>query len=171
MGNTQFAHEIPIIPGYTAYLPTVIAQSNVESHTGDAETIVVTGSEIVVPKGVFSPGTTFRFTVAGNRTGTAGAATFLIVINSTTAISLAIPTNTAVDYKGVFTVSEYSNFAHQHCTAQIDTSATVLSAFDYAAATVNVSEETTIEMKVTLANASDDIYVEYVLVECWNVPE
>lgn len=159
------------MPGKAGYLPTIIAQCNTASHTGDAETISLTGGRIVVPKGFFAPGTTFRFTMFGNRAGTAGAVTLLIDINGTTVSTLAIPTNTAVDYMAQFTISEYTDFAHQRTSAFIATSATVLSAFDQDVGTVDVSQETVITAKMTVANASDDGYVNYLLVEYWQIPE
>ena len=152
--------------GLKEVVPVIIAQSNVESHTGDAETIVVTGSAIVVPKGFFRPGATFRFTLAGSRVGTAGAATLLITIGSTTVISIALPSNTGTDYVAQFTVSEYTDFAHQNCFGWVTQNA-VATAQDYAAATVDVSQEVTIQAKATLANGSDDVYVEHVMVEYW----
>lgn len=171
MGNQLFAHDIPIVSGYSAYLPIILAQSNVESHTGDAETIDVTGSKIVFPKGEFGPGSTIRYTLYGYRAGTAGAVTLLIDINGTTSATLAVPTDTAVDFKVVLTISQYGNMAKQKWSAEIRTSATVLSAFDQSTGTVDVSTGATIKARMTVANASDDGYIENVLVEYWNVPE
>lgn len=169
MGNLQFAQDIQKIPGYAAVIPTIISQSNVASYTGDAETIAVTGSRIVVPQGFFGPGATFRFTMAGSRTGTAGAATIYIYINATSAISLAVPTNTAVDWTATFLISEHTNMANQNCFGIVHASATVLSISDYAAATVDVSAESTIQAKLVLANGSDEVTCNYVLVEYWKV--
>lgn len=169
MGNFQFIEPLPLWPGLRPTVPIIISQSNVESHTGDAETIDITGGKITVPQGFFGPGATFRFVFHGRRAGTAGAVTMLIDINGTTVATLAVPTNTAVDFGGEFIISEHTDMAHQNTSAHIYTSATVLSAYDYAAATVNVSKESIIKLQATVANASDDVYIEYVRAEYWKI--
>lgn len=168
--NNRFNVDTPIPPGASLVVPTIISQSNEASYTGDAETIDVTGSKIVVPRGYFAPGTTFRFTLGGSRTGTAGAATALIDINGTTAITIAIPSNTAVDWMAEFIVSAHTDFAHQNCLGRVFVnSASTYVAVDYAAATVNVSQESTIKARLTLANGSDEVTCNYCLVEYWKV--
>jgi hypothetical protein len=171
MSNVIFSHDLPIPPGYAAYVPIILAQSSVESHTGDAETIDVTGSKVSLPRGFFSPGSTIRYTLYGYRAGTAGAVTILVTINNTTSATLAVPTNTAVDFKAVLTISQYGNMAQQKWSAEILTSATVLSAFDQGTGTVDVSAGAVIKAQMTVANASDDGYIENVRVEYWNIPE
>jgi hypothetical protein len=171
MSNINFTKPLPLWSGVSAAIPMVVAQSNVASTTGDAETIDVTGSSLTIPKGFFAPGMAFRFTLAGSRTGTAGASTIVIDINGTDVISLAVPTNTAVDWTAQFVVCEHTNFKNQNCFGTVHASATVLSISDYAAATVDVSEETVIKAQMTLANASDSVTCSYVLVECWIVEE
>ena len=164
--QNRFNTDSPIWEG-THVVPVIISQSNTASYTGDAETIAITGSNITVPKGKFLPGATFRFTLAGSRTGTAGALTLLITIGSTTVITIACPSNTATDWLAQFTVSEHTDFANQNCTGYFMQPATTYVALDYAAATVDVSQEVIIQAKATLANASDEVYVNYVLVEYW----
>ena len=97
MSNVNFTKELNLWPGLVGYLPTIVAQGNPNQTHAAASTVDVTGASITVPKGHFGPGTGFRFTLAGSRTGTAGAATLLIDINGTTAITIAVPTNTAED--------------------------------------------------------------------------
>ena len=170
--NIIEAHDVPFLPGYSGYVPLILQQSHTVSHTGDAETIDITGSNITVPKGHFAPGVSFRWTMSGSRAGTAGAATLLIVLGATTAISIAIPSNTALDWYAQFTVSCYQDMAHQRCFGLVAVNgATTYVAVDDAAATVDVSQEITIKAQATLANASDDIYVNHVMVETWQVPE
>ncbi len=169
MSNIQFTKDLNLWPGVSAVIPTIIGQSFVESTTGDAETIDITGSKITVPKGHFSPGTVFRYTMAGTRTGTAGAATIILDINGTDVISVAIPTDTAVDWWAQFTIAEHTDFAHQGGAGIILTSATVLSALDVVTGTVNVSNQSVIKAQMTLANAADSVTCSYVLIECWRV--
>ncbi|MFA4826471.1 MAG: hypothetical protein WC593_15075 [Methanoregula sp.] len=171
MSNIQFARNLEIWPGLRASVPMIVAQSNTASTTGDAETINVTGASVTIPKGFFSPGTAFRFTLFGSRTGTAGAATILLDLGGTTIATIAIPTNTAVDWMAVLTVTEHTDFKHQNVSEFVATSATVLSAYDTATGTVDVSNDITLKAQITLANASDSVTCNYVLVECWKVDE
>ncbi len=169
MSNVQFTSDLSLWPGLKPVVPMIVAQYATEQTHAAASTIDVAGTSIVVPKGYFSPGTTFRFTLYGSRTGTAGAATLLVVINGSTAITLAIPTNTAVDFITQFIVHEVGDFAHQQNSALCLASATVLSACDYNASTINVSEESTIKIQQTLASASDSLIIDYFLAECWKL--
>ena len=169
MGNAQFLNNFPMFGGLRATAPMIIGQYATEQTHGAASTIDVTGGGIVVPKGYFCPGSTFRFTVYGSRTGTAGAATLLVDINGTTAVTLAVPTNTAVDFFWQATVHEVTSFASQHNVALCLASATVLSAMDYNASTVNVSETSTIKLQQTLASASDTLVIDYLVIEYWKL--
>lgn len=169
MPNIQFTKELSLWPGITAAIPMLVLQSNTVSTTGDAETIDVTGSEITIPKGFFAPGTTFRYTLYGSRTGTAGAATILVDLGGTTIATIAIPTDTAVDWKAVIEISEHTDFAHQNVSETVLTSATVLSAYDTATGTVNVSNDITMKAQMTLANASDSVTCNHVRLECWQL--
>jgi hypothetical protein len=169
MGNAQFLNDFPLFGGLRGTAPMIIGQYATEQTHAAASTIDVTGGGIVVPKGYLGPGSAFRFTVYGSRTGTAGAATLLVDINGTTAVTLAIPTNTAVDYFWQATVHEVGDFAHQQNVAICLASATVLSAMDYNASTVNVSQTSTIKLKQTLASASDSLVIDYILIEYWKL--
>ena len=171
MSNIQFAKEFPAWNGITPSIPVILLQSNTASTTGDAETITITGSQITVPKGHFSPGTTFRYTFYGSRTGTAGAATIQIDLNGTTVSTIAIPTNTAVDWMAQITISEHTNFKNQNVSELVFASATVLSAQDIATGTVDVSGDTVMKGQMVLANASDSVTCNYVLLEAWKVDE
>jgi hypothetical protein len=166
--NNRFNTDTPIMVGANPVVPVVIAQSCVETTTGDAETVTITGSSITVPKGFFRPGCAFRFTIAGSRSGTAGAMTLLIVIGSTTVISIALPSNTATDYVAQFIIMEHTNFKNQKCFGMVFQNGQSV-AQDYATATVDVSDEIVIKAQMTNANASDDIYAECVLVENWTM--
>lgn len=169
MGNAQFLNSFPLFGGLRATAPMIIGQYATEQTHAAASTIDVTGAGIVVPKGYFCPGSTFRFTVYGKRTGTAGAATILVDINGTTAVTLAIPTNTAVDFYAQFIVHEVGDFAHQQNSALCLASATVLAATDYNASAVNVSETSTIKLRQTLASASDTLVIDYIMIEYWKI--
>ncbi len=169
MSNAAFLNDFPLFGGLRATAPMIIGQYATEQTHAAASTIDVTGGGIVVPKGYFGPGTTFRFTVYGSRTGTAGAATLLVDINGTTAVTLAIPTDTAVDFFSQFTIHEVGDLAHQQNVGLCLASATVLSAMDYNASTVNVSETSTIKLKQTLASASDSLIIDYILIEYWKI--
>ena len=169
MGNAQFFNDFPLFGGLRGTAPMIIGQYAEEQTHAAATTIDVTGGGIVVPKGYFGPGTTFRFTVYGSRTGTAGAATILVDINGTTAVTKAIPTNTAVDFYMQLMVHEVGDFAHQQNSAIVFASATVLSGMDYNASAVNVSETSTIKLKQTLASASDSLVIDYIMIEYWKL--
>jgi len=169
MSNAQFLNNFPLFGGLRATAPMIIGQYATEQTHGAASTIDVTGGGIVVPKGFFGPGSTFRFTVYGSRTGTSGAATLLVDINGTTAVTLAIPTNTAVDFLWQGIVHEVGDLAHQQNSAICFASATVLSAMDYNASAVNVSENSVIKLRQTLASASDTLVIDYILIEYWKL--
>jgi len=169
MSNAQFLNNFPLFGGLRATAPMIIGQYATEQTHGAASTIDVTGGGIVVPKGFFGPGSTFRFTVYGSRTGTAGAATLLVDINGTTAVTLAIPTNSAVDFFWQATVHEVGDLAHQQNVALCLASATVLAGMDYNASAVNVSETSTIKLKQTLASASDTLVIDYIMIEYWKI--
>lgn len=163
-------NEVPSIPGYAPTVPAILSQSNEYTYTGDAETIDINGSTINVPKGFFGPGATFKFTMAGYRTGTADAATITILIGATTVLTLALPSNTAVDFLGEFYVAAHTDFAHQNCWGYI-LSQTVLSVMDQAQTTASTVQDVVLKAQVTLASASDEIFIKYCKVEYWQIEE
>jgi hypothetical protein len=171
--NSRFNEDSQPIPGYSAAVPIILSQSNTQSYTGDAETISITGTKIVCPMGMIRPGSTFRFTLIGERTGTAGALALLIDINGTTAVTLTLPANAADEFMASFIVSFHTNNKKQNCHGIVYQGVATTEAFvsDYAAATVDVNAGATIQAKATLANGSDEVYVYYALVEYWQVKE
>ena len=172
MGNAQFLNQFPLFGGLKATVPMIIGQyAIIQTHAGATSTAItdVTGCGIVVPKDYFVPGSTFRYTVYGSRTGTNGAITLTVAINGTAAVALAIPTDTGVEFYSQFIVHETGDFAHQNNSAICLTSATVLAAMDYNASTVNVSQTSTIKLRQTVAVSGDALLINYILIEYWKI--
>jgi len=167
MSNVQFIQDFPLWPGLKPAIPMIVAQGTTQtSEAGSATTKDIAGSLVTVPKGYFEPGTTFKFTLAGTRSGTAGATTLLIAIGSTTVISIACPANTAVDWMAEFWITEHTNLKMQRCFGRF-LMETEDAAVDYADGTVDVSNEVVIKARMTNASNSDVSYCNFVMVECW----
>ena len=172
MGNAQFLNQFPLFGGLKATVPMIIGQYAIIQTLAGATTTdatEVTGGRIVVPKDYFVPGSTFRYTVYGSRTGTNGAITLTMDINGTTAVALAIPTDTGVEFYSQFIVHETGDFAHQNNSAICLTSATVLAAMEYNASTVNVSQTSTLTLRQTVAVSGDALLINYILIEYWKI--
>ena len=81
---------------------------------------------------------------------------------------IALPSNTATDYVAQFVVTEDTSFASQKSFGWV-TQNGIATAQDYATTAIDVSNEVVIQAKATLANGSDTIEVNYVMVEYWKV--
>ena len=166
MSNVQFAHAIPIIPGYEAVVPMVLAQSNPGfSLTSSTSATDVTGTLMNLPRGFMAPGSTVRYTLSGTRTGANDACTFTVVLNATTALSIAIPSNTTKDFVAEFTIHQYSGGQVSFGTVMIN--ATTYMGMDNNTSTVSVASDDTIKVQATLTNGSDALAINFVSIEYW----
>jgi hypothetical protein len=144
-------------------LPMVVYQSTTQVSTGDAETKNV--ANLVVPSGSFPPGSTFRITMTGTKTGANGTLSAVVSINSTAILTVDADADTAVDWMAILYVVSASPKV-QKCFGQILTD-TEDAGIDYAAGAVDCSGEFTLRAQMANEHASDDITCEVCVIEYW----
>lgn len=166
MINERFYDVTPELSNKAGVIPTVVAQGTTTTTQTGAGTSTVTGSSFTVKKGQFKPGTTFRFTLGGSKSGTNAAMKVHLKVGGTQVMSLTAPDATAVDWKAEFIITEYGNFAKQKTIGKLHTNATV-GTNDYAASTVDVTNDIVLLAQIESQNAGDNVLCEYVLVEYW----
>jgi hypothetical protein len=114
MSNVIMAHDIPIVPGYEAFIPMMLAQSNPAFSLASSTTATdITGTKITLPQEYLVPGSTLRYTISGVRTGANDACTLTLVLNGSTALSIAIPSNTTHDFVAELWVHSYTSTKNQ----------------------------------------------------------
>lgn len=172
MGNQIFAHDIPIMPGVAAYLPTIIRQTNKQTSMASATTKDVyiddDGNTIfTIPVGYFGPGATFRATMGGTKSGTNAAFTLATILNGDTISTATADDTSAVDWTATVILSA-KTFAVQNCISKLflDTADPDV---QYDAGATNCAKESTLKFQLG-GNSGDTVTVEYFLLEYWKVP-
>lgn len=163
MSNVNFLQNVPIPPGATPALPTVLYQSTTTYTEGDAATENV--AAIVIPKDFFVVGTAFRVTMAGTKTGANDAMSVQLSIGSTAVLTIAADDNTAVDWTAQMTListGPATQKAFGYFLAD-----TADPGVDYAAGAVNTQDEVTLYVQMINGHASDEITCEVCQVEYW----
>lgn len=163
MGNTQFVQNVPIPPGATPALPTVLYQSTTQYTEGDATTENV--AAISIPKDFFVSGTAFRVTMAGTKSGANAAMSAQLSIGSTAVLTLAADDGSAVDWLAEMMIVS-TGPASQKCFGKF-LADTADPGVDYATAAVNTRDEVILYVQMINGHADDEITCEYVLVEYW----
>lgn len=163
MSNVQFFQTVPIPPGKTPALPTVLYQTYATFTEGDAATENI--AAIVIPKDYFVPGTTFRVTMGGTKTGGNGAISVQLSIGATAVLTIAADDNTGVDWTAQMMLIS-TGFATQKAFGHLLLD-TADPATDYATGAVNTRNEVTLYVQMINGHASDEITCDYCLVEYW----
>ena len=157
MSNVNFVKDLPFIPGYAAELPMIVKQS-VTQKEASATVDVATFN---IPKGHFEPGTAFRVTMFGTKSGTTTAIVFTFILNGTTVLTLTSGT-TAAEWECKAVIASKA-FAAQRVSGSIVVTA-VDPVYDYAATTADMTNGGVMKIVATVASV-DTGEVEYCLVE------
>src|SRR5574343_947923 len=126
---------------------------------------LVQGSKVVLEAGEVTDGLTFRWSLAGTKTGTNTAHTVTLVIDSTTVMTLTSDDATAVDWTAVFIMRCYGG-AVQKIMGTMNSNTTDCES-DYAAGTSNLRPGATIAVYITSGNGSDTVTSELCITERW----
>lgn len=160
--NDRFSEVFPEVTGLFGSLPTVVAQTNTQTSVTDTTATTVTGMKILIPQHEFQPGATYKFMLAGTKSGTAGNLNVQLFLNNTSVLSLTSSSSAAGDWRFEGYVSSIGP-AKQNCFG-IFTQTTVASVFDYAAATVATVGDCPLKAVITQGN-TDTTTVEYGRIE------
>lgn len=164
MSNTHFLKDVPIAPGSTPVLPTIIYQSATQYTEGDAATETV--ATIHIDKEFMIPGTTFRVNMVGTKTGANAAQSAVLSLNGTAVLTLAADAGAAVDWTATMFMHIVSK-SSQKCWGQLNED-TADHAVDYATGSVSIVDgDNILRVQMTNGHASDEITCEFVSVEYW----
>jgi len=155
------------IPDYTGGLPLIIAQSSAQI-TSTNSIADVTGSSLSLPDGWFGAGKTLKWTLYGTCSGANAAKNIMLYIDNAAIVTLATEAADVGDWKAEFILHEHTAFATQDAmgVALMDNEAVIA---DYATDTTDFNDggATTVKCQIQSQHSSDDISVEYVVVEHW----
>ena len=163
--NERFMKDVPKIPSLTSVFRTVVNQSCTQTSNATDAAVDVTGSRVVLGKGEFKPGMTFRVSLGGTKSGTNGTMAVYLKLGATQVMTLTSDETTEVDWYAQFLISAYTDFAHQKVLGRLNT-LTTDPVVDYAAGTVNTSQGAALVAQI-LPTSGDTVTVEYCLVEHW----
>lgn len=146
-------------------VPEIVAQGVTQYSEGEAAEEFITGLNIEIPNKP-PAGLGFRIKLAGTRaTGTNGALTIKIYLNSTAVLSLAADSNANGDWIAEATIIFVNPKSQKCCGSMHLTSAD--STHDYAAGSVDCSAGASLKASMTLASGSDACTCEMFTVERW----
>lgn len=144
--------------------PSIANQSAKQTTPTTAVLTEVVGSKVYVHPRQAGDGLTFRWRLAGTKTGTTAAHTVALYINGTAVLTLTADDNTAVDWVADITVI-FVNISAQKAMGTL-LSDTADPDVDYAAGTVDCSSGATLSIK-TNTTSTDTVTHEMVTVEKW----
>lgn len=142
----------------------VVRQSATQTSISSATATHVKGTTVNLHPGEAGDGLTFRYTLAGTKTGTNAAHTVALYIGSTAVCTSTADDTSAVDWQAEFVVM-FVNKAAQKVTARM-LSDTADPDVQYDAGTVNCSAGISMDLRAT-SHASDTLTIEMVTVEKW----
>lgn len=163
--NERFIGDSPAIPGVNAVVPQIVAQSTTQTSQAGAAASDVTGSKVVIPKGHFGAGVTFRYTLSGVLAGGNAKMKIHLYVGATAVLSIESDAVTAGDWMAQMTVCS-KGISSQACFGfhTVTTQDTVV---DFAAATADTTGDVIIKAVIEGQNAGDTVTADYVLVEYW----
>jgi hypothetical protein len=109
----------PDVGANNGAIPLVISQGFTATTETDAGTEDVTGSSITLSDDTFCAGKTLKWTLSGNVAGGAGVTSIYLYVDNADIVTLATADTVQGDFKVEFTVSEYTDYAHQFCTGTL----------------------------------------------------
>jgi len=161
--NDRFLQDSSTLQFNKPVVPMIVYQSAETVTEGDAATEYV--ASVVVPQGSFPPGSTFKVTMAGTKTGTNGTLTVALYCNSTAVLSIDADADTAVDWMATLYMVQVSPKV-QRCFGQLFT-LTEDPRIDYATAAIDLSGEFTFRAAMANEHASDEITCDVCIIEFW----
>lgn len=145
--------------------PEIVAGSNTQYSEASNDTVEnCLASRVRVPAKP-PAGLTYRYKLAGTKTGANDNHTVLLVLDGTTIMTLTADDGTAVDWVAEFTV-RFTDSQNQKVMGYMVAN-TCDGEVDYAAGTVNCTAETVLEVRITNTDASDTTTVEMLTGEKW----
>jgi hypothetical protein len=143
--------------------PMVVYQSATSVTTGDAETKTI--ASLTIPSGSMAPGTTFRVTMCGTKTGANGTLTVGLYLGGSSVLSIDADADTAVDWMAILHVVQVSPKV-QRCFGQLLT-LTEDPRVDYATAAIDCSSSVVLSPVMANEHASDEITCDVCIIEYW----
>ena len=147
-----------------ATIPEIAAAGCTQYTEGDASALKVADGLVNVPQKP-TAGLTYRFVLAGTKTGANAAHTVTLVLGGTTLMTLTADAATAVDWMAEFVV-RFVDATNQKVMGRLSSSGLDAIA-DYAAGTVDCSAGNDLCPYITAGNSSDEVTCEMVTVEKW----
>lgn len=145
-------------------VPQIVAAGGTQVSQAGADTSAVTESKVNVPSKP-PAGLTYRFKLAGTKTGANAAHTVTLVLGSTTLQTLTADAATAKDWVAEFTVR--FNSANVQKVMGLLSGDELDAICEYDAGAVDCSAGAALQCKVTSGHASDTVTAEMVTVERW----
>ena len=145
--------------------PEIVAGSNTTYTETSNDTVEnCLASRVTVP-GRPPAGLTYRYKLAGTKTGANDNHTVLLVLNGTTLMTLTADDGTAVDWVAEFTV-RFTDSQTQKIMGYMVAN-TCDGEVDYATGAVDCTAETVLEVRITNTDASDTTTCEMLTCEKW----
>ncbi len=145
--------------------PKIVKQMATTFTLASATATAITGMKLYLHPGEANAGLTYRFTMAGTKTGTNAAHTIIVDINGTTIMTQTADAASAVDWMSQITLV-FTGGATQRCMGLL-ISDTEDPDVQYDAGTVNTQGGATITLKAT-SHGSDSLTVNFGIIESWN---
>jgi hypothetical protein len=157
--NERSPHVFPEVSGLTCVLPSVVAQTNVQTSQAAASTKDVTNMTVTIPAGEFVKGATYNFILVGTKDAGNGTLAVKLNLNGTNVLTLTSGSSSAGDWFFKGSVSS-TGTATQNCQGWFNQT-TRVEVFDYASAAINTSGVCTLKATITNSSDSDTVTVEY----------
>lgn len=166
--NDRFFSETPALAYHKASLPVVVALTTTQTSQAGASTSDVTGSSLKLRPEDFKPGTAFRFTMGGTKSGANAAMIVHISLAGTQIVSITADASTAVEWTSQITVAA-KTMASQVCIGQLFTD-TEDAALEYAAGSVNMKGGGVLKAQIQSQHGSDTVTCEFCMIEMLRTP-
>ena len=161
--NDRFLRETPQLAYHAGCLPVVVALSTTVTSQAGAATKDVTGSSLKLRAEDFKPGTAFRITMAGTKSGGNAVMSAHISLGGTQVLSISDDDITAGDWMAIMVVASRT-VATQIAFGQLQTDA-LDNATDTATGTVNMAGGGILKAQITSGNAGDTVTCEFCMIE------
>ena len=144
--------------------PEIVAGSNTTYSEATVATEACTDSRVNVPAKP-QAGLTYRYKLAGTKTGTNVAHTVLLVLNGATVMTLTADATSEVDWFAEFTI-RFADSKNQKIMCEMHQDSEDYDV-DYAAGTEDCTAGGTLEVKITNGHTSDITTCEMLTCEKW----
>lgn len=166
--NDRFFSETPALANHRGCMASVVALSTTQTSQAGSGTSDVTGSTLKLRAEDFKPGTAFRITLGGTKTGANAAMIVHISLGGTQIVSITADAATAVEWTANIMVAS-KTMASQVCVGQVLTDTEDV-AIEYAAGAVAMSGGGILKAQIQSQNAGDTVTCEFCMIEMMRTP-